>query len=1078
MQLEIKRNTAVVASVEIDEKTVFIKKLMGEHKIRSEFYVEAPLNLQIGDYIEFRGEIFTINRVPEVEKINLKTFKYSIDFEGQIYALYNKLFMWDGIDEFSYTGTAADFLSLVVSNINQISSGWTSGSVDTTDEKTIYFEADSCRTALTRVAEAFGFEFALSGKQISLKKTIGAVTMNRFEYGRGKGLYSLTRQQVSDQNIVTRVYGFGGSKNIPYDYRNRAKKLVFETATGKRYLEKNTDLYGVIEARFIDENIYPKRTGTVTAALVNFGDMSTMPPDWPEFYIEDSSIDFDLNENLIEGETAKIVFKSGDMSGHEFDIVKYDHEAKRIYFNQFSDADGYTLPSDLNQPQIGDTYTLININMPQGYIDANELDLKNKTQEFLDQNCIPQVVYALNIDPRYVKSHGMVLDVGDMVTVVDPQLGIDSLIRTSELTFPLVNQNKINATIADFVPYTLQERVIKTSVQAKKETVFVETRSAELARRNTARLNQLKDYLLDQDGYFTMPIRPRSIETLYLSVGAVASDFRLNGAVFRENYNRDPNAFSASACSLTHLQPDLAYTWQISAGSFSGLTSGIGYWLYAKCSKTQLTGTWVLTSDVLRSDPGDGFYYFGTGVLLPVDENGIRSFETQYGKTYVNAREITTGRMQSIDKLNYMDLDSGQFNLGGPNSGVDWNVTNEDTLTIKGAIVQSPAGASFPIGVFRGVYNSSYTYYKGDIVTYGGSSWQYINNLSGVGKTPIEGQYWTKIASKGDQGPQGPTGTDGQDGANGTDGNFTEYRYAKNGSTTTPPSLSISELNPTGWSTTPPQTGVLEYLWFTKAVKNAAGTALIESWSSPVRIKGDAGADGAEGPAGPSPVYQGVYSSSKTYYGTSTRVDIVKYGSSYYVARADAGAFSGTTPTSTSKWNSFGSQFESVATDLLFASLAYIDNLGVKYLRTGTSGQRVFINGDDGSMRFYDSSNNEIMTLDNGIMTALGAVLNNATFRSSISGQRIEISSSTNELKFYNSSNQEIFSIDADGQGAILSGLGTVTMDVLSAFHYLRLQSYRANTQVPNGSIFLKSDGFVCYKDLSGNTYKLSRESY
>ena len=72
-------------------------------------------------------------------------------------------------------------------------------------------------------------------------------------------------------------------------------------------------------------------------------------------------------------------------------------------------------------------------------------------------------------------------------------------------------------------------------------------------------------------------------------------------------------------------------------------------------------------------------------------------------------------------------------------------------------------------------------------------------------------------------------------------------------------------------------------------------------------------------------VYRGIYSSSVTYYGTKDRRDCVKYGRVWYIAKITAGAFSNYTPTgSSSKWESFGASFDSVATNLLLADKASI----------------------------------------------------------------------------------------------------------------------------------------------------------
>lgn len=166
-------------------------------------------------------------------------------------------------------------------------------------------------------------------------------------------------------------------------------------------------------------------------------------------------------------------------------------------------------------------------------------------------------------------------------------------------------------------------------------------------------------------------------------------------------------------------------------------------------------------------------------------------------------------------------------------------------------------------------------------------------------------------------------------GDTGKAGQYTEVRFAKNGSTTTPPSLTKTALNPSGWTTTTPSVGTAEYLWMTKAEKSGDGTQLLTQWTTPVRITPYDGKDGADGKS-PAMVYRGVYDSTKTYYGNQYRLDCVKQGDTYYIARIDAGTFTNIAPPNTSKWNVFGAQFESVATQLLLAQYANIGNFVIK----------------------------------------------------------------------------------------------------------------------------------------------------
>lgn len=191
------------------------------------------------------------------------------------------------------------------------------------------------------------------------------------------------------------------------------------------------------------------------------------------------------------------------------------------------------------------------------------------------------------------------------------------------------------------------------------------------------------------------------------------------------------------------------------------------------------------------------------------------------------------------------------------------------------------------------------------------------------------------------------TGGKGETGDDGINGDYFEYRYAVNGSRSTPPSLSKTSRNPSGWSTTVPTVGNLQYLWFTVAKINGETNSLIQNWSTPARQTPYDGVDGRNGDTGPTMVYRGVYEDSKVYYGTSRRVDAVKYNGHYYVARVDAGnGFQNHVPTDTAYWNDFGAEFESIATNLLLAEGANIGDWfmsGGKIVSTLLDGNKIIL---------------------------------------------------------------------------------------------------------------------------------------
>lgn len=95
---------------------------------------------------------------------------------------------------------------------------------------------------------------------------------------------------------------------------------------------------------------------------------------------------------------------------------------------------------------------------------------------------------------------------------------------------------------------------------------------------------------------------------------------------------------------------------------------------------------------------------------------------------------------------------------------------------------------------------------------------------------------------------------------------------------------------------------------------------------------------GAVGPSGPTQTFAGNWDSGTVYYGGTDRVQVVKYtDGDYYETLQTAGGdiSAGTLPTNTIYYKNIGSSYSAIATGLLIAELAQVDNLSVSFLRTG-----------------------------------------------------------------------------------------------------------------------------------------------
>ncbi|CDN30613.1 Flagellar hook-length control protein FliK [Mucinivorans hirudinis] len=265
-----------------------------------------------------------------------------------------------------------------------------------------------------------------------------------------------------------------------------------------------------------------------------------------------------------------------------------------------------------------------------------------------------------------------------------------------------------------------------------------------------------------------------------------------------------------------------------------------------------------------------------------------------------------------------------------------------------------------------------------DAPTAGGTWWMSKATVNGT--TGVAGAWSVPIQVTGANGTNGTNGTNGANGTNGNDGQYTAYNFAKNTSTTTAPTA--------GWAASPSALTSGEYLWMRTGTVVPPATAPA-AWNTAVRISGEkgdkgdkgdtgstgaTGATGSAGTAGPGIVYRGVHSASVIYYNNSLRRDIVKYGTNYYVYKGANGV---ATAWNAANWDSFGAEFTSVATELLLAQLAYIENLGVKNLKTATAGQRVEITQANNALAFYDNSQAypvvEIKTTSDGIYMGQGS---------------------------------------------------------------------------------------------------------
>jgi hypothetical protein len=211
------------------------------------------------------------------------------------------------------------------------------------------------------------------------------------------------------------------------------------------YIENNTSLYGVSEATEIFDDVFPHRSGKVTAV-----DATNV------YKFTDNTMPFDLNNYLLPGTTAKVTFNTGQLAGYTFEISSYIHTKLQFTLLQNKDERNIEVPSTSLRPSIGDKYVITDIKMPQNFIDAAESELLGKASAKLAQYSTPQSAYAIDIDPLFLKRKNWKVGRGDLVWIVDQELGIQRKIRVTQISRNIVDEWSYSVVISDLVtPGTL-----------------------------------------------------------------------------------------------------------------------------------------------------------------------------------------------------------------------------------------------------------------------------------------------------------------------------------------------------------------------------------------------------------------------------------------------------------------------------------------------------------------------------------------------------------------------------------------------------------------------------------------------
>lgn len=468
MYYVIFRNGEEVARVQPLESSEVVERKEQDSFLRLDFVSGVLIDLRIGDYVthERTGLLYVLRNAPTVVE-RPREYKYEAIFQSLIHTfqdiraiLYTNTVNGEFFDyRFSLTGTAQTFLQFIVESLQHRGVNITAGTAKQTDTTTLFFNDWTIMESIQQMAEMLEFDWWLENDKILHFDRRTVQQQEAFMVGRLNGLESLERQTLEEHKLSTVVYGFGSMDNLPprtNQVGTFSSVLLYENRLyfhPDSRLERNVNLYGVRE-EIKEFQIRPEYRGTIESVDGLFS-------------FVDTEIDFDVNEQLLPGIVAKCVFLSGTLSGMTFDI-NYNHSQKKITLIPLSEESG-EYPNEIAFPKVGDTYTLVDLQMPQSYITAAQDRLREATETYIEENSVPQFVYNAVLDEEYIRIKQISLTLGDFIRIVAPAYRLDGLFEIKEIVQSITHKSRYQIKFGNALPRSLRfllENTTFTNAQA------------------------------------------------------------------------------------------------------------------------------------------------------------------------------------------------------------------------------------------------------------------------------------------------------------------------------------------------------------------------------------------------------------------------------------------------------------------------------------------------------------------------------------------------------------------------------------------------------------------------------------
>lgn len=438
--IDIISNAGVIKHTAVyEEGSVRKYELMKEDYVSLSFRTKDLVQLELGDYIQCewgRFEITTPQRDITFDR-NTLGYQYNIRFDADYWKLNNKLFKFATTAgtsthnecAFALTDTLSSHLSVIQKNIEALGYRVNISGVSSVEGngKHVYIQYDNCYIidALTRICEAFDCEWWIDGSNGNWTINVGHCkhgTAVPFTIGDNVEEMSAVR---GSEELVTRIYAFGGETNIPANYRsndapllqNGVKQLRLALPSEHPYVDvvgNDGSAEKIVEGVVIFDDVFPRSDCYVTDVIENTVTVEGEDgnDEQVKIYRIKSSQSFS-KDYILEGKTLQIQFTGGSLRGMLFEVrfnpdgLSESEDGAQVFEIIRNETYGLQLPNTTLKPALGDTFSLFGwdvTKMQDGLqlITAAENELLSRARQHAARLAIDTNVYQCTMMASYM----------------------------------------------------------------------------------------------------------------------------------------------------------------------------------------------------------------------------------------------------------------------------------------------------------------------------------------------------------------------------------------------------------------------------------------------------------------------------------------------------------------------------------------------------------------------------------------------------------------------------------------------------------------------------------------------------